>query len=131
MNFVFGIKHANDKKVNSHKWFFHGICKYLQPKYTMMLDIGTEAEEDSIVKLYKYMQLYKHCGGCCGEIEVDLRNMDEKDFSFKLIQWLQYFEYKINHTPAKGAESAFGFCSVLPGAYSLFRYKAIRGKPMN
>ena len=43
-----------------------------------MLDVGTEAEEESIVKLYKYMIENPHCGGCCGEIEVDL-NFSEKD----------------------------------------------------
>jgi len=43
----------------------------------MMLDVGTEAEETSILKLYKYMVQNPNCGGCCGEIEVDL-NFAEK-----------------------------------------------------
>jgi hypothetical protein len=29
INFIFGIKQRNDGKINSHKWFFQGICKYL------------------------------------------------------------------------------------------------------
>ena len=42
-----------------------------------MLDCGTKAEDYAILKLYKYMDANKLCGGCCGEIEVDLANEDE------------------------------------------------------
>ena len=42
-----------------------------------MLDCGTKAEDYAILKLYKYMDANKLCGGCCGEIEVDLANDDE------------------------------------------------------
>ena len=37
-----------------------------------MLDIGTKADDYAILKLFKYMKLNDTCGGCCGEIEVDL-----------------------------------------------------------
>jgi len=37
-----------------------------------MLDIGTLPTEGSIFKLYQYMSENEHCGGCCGEIEVDM-----------------------------------------------------------
>ena len=36
----------------------------------------------------------------------------------------------MGHTPDKANESFFGFTSVLPGAYSLFRWKAIKGEPL-
>ena len=49
-----------------------------------MLDIGTRADDYALAKLYKYMQAQPTCGGCCGEIEVDL---DEyKDHSKYLIR---------------------------------------------
>lgn len=66
------IKQRNDGKINSHKWFFQGICNYIQPEQCLMLDIGTRADDYAIAKLYKYMLQNKDCGGCCGEIEVDL-----------------------------------------------------------
>ena len=31
INFVFALKQRNDGKINSHKWFYQGICKYLKP----------------------------------------------------------------------------------------------------
>ena len=44
----------------------------MKPDYCLMLDIGTKAEDNAILKLYKYMEMHATCGGCCGEIEVDL-----------------------------------------------------------
>lgn len=72
INFVFAIKQRNDGKINSHRWFFQGLCKYLRPELCLMLDIGTKPLTRSVYKLYKYMQVSKNCGGCCGEIEVEL-----------------------------------------------------------
>ena len=47
-----------------------------------------------------------------------------------LLAAAQFFEYKLGHTPDKACESFFGFTQVLPGAYSLFRWKAIKGDPL-
>ena len=52
INFIFALKQRNDSKINSHKWFFQGICKYLQPKLCLMLDIGTRPDDYAIAKLY-------------------------------------------------------------------------------
>jgi len=72
INFMFAIKHRNDGKINSHKWFFQGVCKYLKPQFCLMLDIGTKPDKYALVKLYNYMKANPQNGGCCGEIEVDL-----------------------------------------------------------
>jgi cellulose synthase/poly-beta-1,6-N-acetylglucosamine synthase-like glycosyltransferase len=129
INFMFAIKHRNDGKINSHKWFFQGVCKYLKPEYCLMLDIGTKPTENALLKLYNFMQIDKHCGGCCGEIEVDLSETATTEAY--MLQVSQFYEYKLGHTPDKCAESFFGFTSVLPGAYSLFRWKAIKGPPLD
>ena len=125
INFVFALKQANDGKINSHKWFFQGVCKYLKPEYTLMLDIGTKADDYAILKLYKYMTLNDKCGGCCGEIEVDLSANTFKNNTSYLLQCAQFYEYKLSHSPDKACESFFGYNSVLPGAYCLFRWQAI------
>ena len=41
MHMMFAVKHRNDGKINSHKWFFQAFCKYLKPELCLMLDIGT------------------------------------------------------------------------------------------
>ena len=34
-------KHLNAKKLSSHMWFFEGFCRFLQPKYCCLIDVGT------------------------------------------------------------------------------------------
>jgi chitin synthase len=69
---MFCIKHRNDGKINSHKWFFQATCKYLKPQFTLMLDIGTRPDSYAIQKLYNFMLNHPKAGGVCGEIEVDI-----------------------------------------------------------
>lgn len=32
------IKHRNLGKIDSHKWFFKGFCKYMDPDFSQILD---------------------------------------------------------------------------------------------
>jgi chitin synthase len=60
------------------------------------------------------------------------KNEDGTAISFfqSVIIRSQYVEYKISHYLDKAAESLFGFVSVLPGAFSGFRWEAIKGEPL-
>ena len=48
-----------------------------------------------------------------------------------MVRAAQYYEYKMGHSPDKAYESFFGFNSVLPGAYCMFRWQAIQKGPMD
>lgn len=109
-----------------------------------MLDIGTRPDHYALLKLYTHMKADPNCGGCCGEIEVDLGDSNENScecdaasggketgLGTYLVQAAQFFEYKMGHTPDKACESFFGFTQVLPGAYSVFRWEAIKGGPLD
>ena len=85
VHIMFGVKHRNDGKINSHKWFFQAVCKYLKPDYCLMLDIGTEPDKYALMKLYNHMRADQYCGGCCGEIEVDLTPNNDHSISSYLI----------------------------------------------
>ena len=49
----------------------------------MMLDIGTRADDYALLKLYAHMKADPKCGGCCGEIEVDLGDTNENSCECK------------------------------------------------
>ena len=48
VNFILAVKHLNNKKIDSHLYFFRGFCEYLNPSNCMCIDIGTEPQYQSI-----------------------------------------------------------------------------------
>lgn len=125
---LFCLKQENQQKINSHRWFFQAFGECLQPNVCVLIDAGTKPGPQSIYLLWNAFNQNQYVAGACGEIKADLGRR-YKNLLNPLVA-TQNFEYKMSNILDKPLESAFGFISVLPGAFSAYRFCAVKGEPM-
>ena len=124
LQLIMCIKQFNKRKLNTHLWFFGGFCEMINPEFVMLLDVGTKPLPGSLYYLYEAMNLYPNIGGCCGEIKPLSPGF------WKIVVGAQLVEYKFSHMMDKSLESLIGYITVLPGAFSAYRWEALQGGPL-
>ena len=121
---IFCIKEKAQKKINSHRWFFNAFGPILQPNVCVLLDVGTMPGPTSIYHLWKTFDTTSNIGGACGEI-VAMKGKYGETLLNPLVA-AQNFEYKMLNILEKPLESVFGCITVLPSAFSAYRYIALQ-----
>jgi chitin synthase len=125
---MFCLKQKNSKKINSHRWLFTAFGRILNPEICILLDAGTKPGHKALLALWEAFYNDKDLGGACGEIHA-LLGRGWRNLINPLVA-AQNFEYKISNILDKPLESSFGYVSVLPGAFSAYRFRAIMGRPL-
>ncbi len=120
------IKTTNKGKLDSHWWFFKIICAAYNPKYCLQMDAGTAPKQDAVFNSVESFKNNPKAGAIASMILIS----PVKSFDNILHIWQSgdFIYQKLMNWPA---EVLFGYLTVIPGQFCLFRWNALYAKEVD
>ncbi len=117
---VFYIKSKNLGKLDSHWHFFEVICQFLNPKYCVQMDVGTNPNVDATKKMLEVICRREHIGvvACRSYIASPKNHLN-------IIGVWQFSDMLRERFISWPTEALLGYLSVMPGQMCLMKWEAV------
>ncbi|KAF2639665.1 hypothetical protein P280DRAFT_428938 [Massarina eburnea CBS 473.64] len=128
VQFILLVKNDNCGKLNSYRWLYDSVSRITNPEVVVHLDTGTKIEPPAVLRIWEQFYNDKDLGGVCGELRPSLGSS-----WWNLLNPLvaaQVFEFKIGFQLDRAFEASTGYLSLLPGAFSAWRFRGQMGNPL-
>ncbi|KAJ2897269.1 hypothetical protein MKZ38_004823 [Zalerion maritima] len=127
------LKPSNCGKLNSYRWLYSAIGGILDPNVVVHIDVGTKLLSPlALYQLWKEFDLEPALGAACGELVCSSHDGNKRQWTNFLnpLFAAQNFEYKVGFQLDRTFESSMGYLSLLPGAFSAYRFVGSAGRPL-
>lgn len=116
------IKTKNQGKLHSHKVFFDDYCQLVEPTYCYQIDAGTIIDPSALASLIENMNAKPRVGALAPCVLIP-----PPKAGGGLAEAWQYMDFMMQKAFGWPFEVLTGHLSVVPGQFSVFRWRALQG----